>query len=317
MTRKHPAQELEEDVLVRTSNMGQGRSDYEAFHTLSPAIHLREIHTHDFFELYIHLNGFPRLYVDNKIVTLQRGSLMIFPPFVMHGIISQDAIRNYERVVLFISSGMLHQLGQGLLPLEQRLLDCTRRTGYHYQLDEETLSLCTSCIDRVAQNTGDERPESRLADYAAMTEFLLQILRVTQEAPMLQSAQPSPDTIQRVMAYINEHYAQPLTLEEIADAFFISKSYLSHEFVRYTNTSVYEYIHPVPAHLRREAADCLRRIADGCCIPERVQFVLLLSAHFSQNSRHFADGFPAKSWQIAFALSNTDNFFPDISARFA
>ncbi len=36
MTRKHPAQELEEDVLVRTSNMGQGRSDYEAFHTLSP-----------------------------------------------------------------------------------------------------------------------------------------------------------------------------------------------------------------------------------------------------------------------------------------
>lgn len=59
MTRKHPAQELEEDVLVRTSNMGQGRSDYEAFHTLSPAIHLREIHTHDFFELYIHLNGFP------------------------------------------------------------------------------------------------------------------------------------------------------------------------------------------------------------------------------------------------------------------
>ena len=222
MTRKHPAQELEEDVLVRTSNMGQGRSDYEAFHTLSPAIHLREIHTHDFFELYIHLNGFPRLYVDNKIVTLQRGSLMIFPPFVMHG--------------------MLHQLGQGLLPLEQRLLDCTRRTGYHYQLDEAALSLCTTCIDRVAQNTGDERPESRLADYAAMTEFLLQILRVTQEAPMLQSAQPSPDTIQRVMAYINEHYVQPLTLEEIADAFFISKSYLSHEFVRYTNTSVYEYI---------------------------------------------------------------------------
>lgn len=153
MTRKHPAQELEEDVLVRTSNMGQGRSDYEAFHTLSPAIHLREIHTHDFFELYIHLNGFPRLYVDNKIVTLQRGSLMIFPPFVMHGIISQDAIRNYERVVLFISSGMLHQLGQGLLPLEQRLLDCTRRTGYHYQLDEAALSLCTTCIDRVAHRT--------------------------------------------------------------------------------------------------------------------------------------------------------------------
>ena len=312
MTRKHPAQELEEDVLVRTSNMGQGRSDYEAFHTLSPAIHLREIHTHDFFELYIHLNGFPHLYVDNKIVTLQRGSLMIFPPFVMHGIISQDAIRNYERVVLFISSGMLHQLGQGLLPLEQRLLDCTRRTGYHYQLDEAALSLCTTCIDRVAQNTGDERPESRLADYAAMTEFLLQILRVTQEAPMLQSAQPSP-------ARDGVHQR---ALRPAADAGGNCGRVLHQQIVPVTRVCpLHEHVgvrvHPVPAHLRREAADCLRRIADGCCIPERVQFVLLLSAHFSQNSRHFADGFPAKSWQIAFALSNTDNFFPDISARFA
>ena len=53
MTRKRPAQELQKDVLVRASDMGQGRSDYEAFHTLSPAIHLREIHTHDFFELYL------------------------------------------------------------------------------------------------------------------------------------------------------------------------------------------------------------------------------------------------------------------------
>ena len=128
MTRKHPAQELEEDVLVRTSNMGQGRSDYEAFHTLSPAIHLREIHTHDFFELYIHLNGFPRLYVDNKIVTLQRGSLMIFPPFVMHGIISQDTIRNYERVVLFISSGIIISWMKRRFRCVQRALTVWRRT---------------------------------------------------------------------------------------------------------------------------------------------------------------------------------------------
>lgn len=241
--KKHPAvQALQDDVLIRTSAMGHGRSDYGAFHTISPSISLREIHTHDFFELYIHLSGFPRLYADNEMFTLQRGSLMIFPPFVMHGIISHDAIKNYERLVLFISSDMLHQLGQGILPLEQRLLDCTRRTGYHYQLDDAALAQCSACIDRIVEHTDDDRPETRLSDYAAMTEFLLQILRVTQESPQPRSAQPSPETMQRVMAYINEHYAQPLTLEGIADAFFISKSHLSHEFVRYTNTSVYEYI---------------------------------------------------------------------------
>ena len=203
--------------------------------------HINDTYGHDWGDQYIRQTGqcFAANTPKGTVCSRLSGDEFLL---LFYGYDSQDAIRNYERVVLFISSGMLHQLGQGLLPLEQRLLDCTRRTGYHYQLDEAALSLCTTCIDRVAQNTGDERPESRLADYAAMTEFLLQILRVTQEAPMLQSTQPSPDTMQRVMAYINEHYAQPLTLEEIADAFFISKSYLSHEFVRYTNTSVYEYI---------------------------------------------------------------------------
>ena len=282
MTRKRPAQELQKDVLVRASDMGQGRSDYEAFHTLSPAIHLREIHTHDFFELYIHLNGFPRLYVDNKIVTLQRGSLMIFPPFVMHGIISQDAIRNYERVVLFISSGMLHQLGQGLLPLEQRLLDCTRRTGYHYQLDEAALSLCTSCIDRVAQNTGDERPESRLADYAAMTEFLLQILRVTQEAPTPQSTQPSPDTMQRVMAYINEHYAQPLTLEEVADHCNLSATYFSRKFKLITGQTFKEHLNYIRL---RQAKQML------CTTDNTVTKIAMLCGFGSSN--YFKDVFKA------------------------
>lgn len=242
MKKRSAAQELQEDVLIRTSAMGHGRSDYEAFHTFSPSINLREIHTHDFFELYIHLNGSPRLYADNEMFTLQRGSLMIFPPFVMHGIISHDAIQNYERLVLFVSANTLHQLGQGILPIEQRLLDCTRRISYHYQLDDEALALCTACIDRIAAHTSDGRPETRLSDYAAMTEFLLQVLRITQESPQPQSAQSSPEIMQRVMAYINEHYAQPLTLEGIADAFFISKSHLSHEFVRYTSTSVYEYI---------------------------------------------------------------------------
>lgn len=242
MTRKHPAQELEEDVLVRTSNMGQGRSDYEAFHTLSPAIHLREIHTHDFFELYIHLNGFPRLYVDNKIVTLQRGSLMIFPPFVMHGIISQDAIRNYERVVLFISSGMLHQLGQGLLPLEQRLLDCTRRTGYHYQLDEAALSLCTTCIDRVAQNTGDGASRIALGG-------LCRDDRVSAANPPRDAGSANAAECPALARHHPAREAYTTTLRPAADAGGNCGRVLHQQIVpghtslvRYTNTSVYEYI---------------------------------------------------------------------------
>ncbi len=103
---------------------------------------------------------------------------------------------------------------------------------------------------------------------------------------MPQSAQSSPDTMQRVMAYINEHYAQPLTLDEIADAFFISKSYLSHEFVRYTNTSVYEYI-----QFRRICGAKLL-IASGVSLTDAAfqsgfNSYSSFSAHFSQKQQAF------------------------------
>ena len=52
----------------------------------------------------------------------------------------------------------------------------------------------------------------------------------------------SNSIIQDVLAYINSHYTQPLKNDELAKAFGVSVSYLSHEFARFTNRSVYEYI---------------------------------------------------------------------------
>ena len=45
-----------------------------------------------------------------------------------------------------------------------------------------------------------------------------------------------------VLQYINDHFTEPLKLEDIARRFAISVSYLSHEFTSYAGRSVYEYI---------------------------------------------------------------------------
>ena len=48
--------------------------------------------------------------------------------------------------------------------------------------------------------------------------------------------------MQEVLSYIDEHFTQPHRLETIARRFGVSVSYLSHEFVKYTGRSVYDYI---------------------------------------------------------------------------
>ena len=42
--------------------------------------------------------------------------------------------------------------------------------------------------------------------------------------------------------YINQHYADSLTIDQLAEQFFVSKYHLMHEFSQKTGTSVYRYL---------------------------------------------------------------------------
>ena len=49
-------------------------------------------------------------------------------------------------------------------------------------------------------------------------------------------------TVYNVLGYINEHYNEPLSLDDLANKFFISKYHLAREFQRLVGTSVHRYI---------------------------------------------------------------------------
>jgi AraC-like DNA-binding protein len=60
-----------------------------------------------------------------------------------------------------------------------------------------------------------------------------------------QVAEPRENTdsaVFRILEYINEHYQEDLSLDDLANRFFISKYHLSREFNRIVGTSVYRYI---------------------------------------------------------------------------
>ena len=42
--------------------------------------------------------------------------------------------------------------------------------------------------------------------------------------------------------YVNLHYSEPLSLEQLSELVYVSKYHLSHEFHRLVGTSVYRYI---------------------------------------------------------------------------
>lgn len=50
------------------------------------------------------------------------------------------------------------------------------------------------------------------------------------------------ELIRQIIRYIDLNYQEPITLQSLANQFYVSRFYLAHEFSRKTGTGLYRYI---------------------------------------------------------------------------
>ncbi len=222
----------------------QGKdTGYEAHYEFSELMQVTQYHCHDYYELYIHLRGGEFMGVDNKLYQLKPNQIFIIPPFCMHGLSCTGEMRNYERAFLNLSPEVMETLGCGQVNLGDYLRSFTSRGRYTCQLDGERAARYVQCIREIRNDREKElNPTDRFQHYARMMELLSLICQVLGEEKPEQEGVVSNSLIQDVLFYINHHYTEELRLSDLARSFNVSDSYLSHEFSRFTNRSVYDYI---------------------------------------------------------------------------
>lgn len=80
-------------------------------------------------------------------------------------------------------------------------------------------------------------------DYAAVSGVIYSLLTsFLSEKNTVGSAQKSAEAIRRAAAYITENYSRNITTKEIADAAFLSRSYMSELFVQTYGMPPHEYL---------------------------------------------------------------------------
>ncbi len=224
--------------------MGQpGNQGYEAHHNYSETFEVTQFHCHDYYEFYIHLRGGEYMGVENRLYTLKPNQLFILPPFSMHGLSCTKEMRNYERAYLNLAPEILRVLGCGQINPESFFRQHTAGSVCTYQLSEEDAFSFVSCIERIRENQSNKGdPYERFGDYALMISLLNLVCRTMRQADPVEGEIFGSSIIQEVLDYINNHYTQPIRMENLARSFGLSVSYLSHEFTRFTNRSVYDYV---------------------------------------------------------------------------
>ena len=79
--------------------------------------------------------------------------------------------------------------------------------------------------------------------YSSIIEILVLLSRAYYEiADSAHHSVTENQQINQIVSYINNHYNEDLNLEHLADQFYLSKYYLSHQFKQFTGLSLYQFI---------------------------------------------------------------------------
>lgn len=224
------------------SSMGNDRTDYEACYAYHDEWLLPSLHCHDFYELYIHFHGAKFYCIDNNVYPVEPCHLLVVPPFCMHGLLGDTAPVQYERAFLYITPAMLRQCGSGVIDLEAFFGQYMKSNQHHFLLKEEDAQQCKRLLLELKEHMRTSSPLGQFNNHARLLQFLqiittaMQTTQETVEPVVLNTA------MHEILSYVNDHFTQPLKLDALARQFGVSTSFLSHEFVKYTGRSVYDYI---------------------------------------------------------------------------
>lgn len=215
--------------------------DYTSTYRYDELFGFNGMHCHDFYEMYIHFGGGESICIDEQLHTLVPNQLLIIPPFRLHGLTGASVPSNYERGYLYITSSSLKAAGCGQLDIEQFLTSRTNHGNYSYILSDQSASVCKELLKRIS---ADKKQPGDIAKYCAfthLTSFLSEICECVNASLPLNTHITINATMQNVLSYLNANFNRSLRLDDVAKRFGISTSLLSHEFVKFTGRSVYDY----------------------------------------------------------------------------
>ncbi len=227
------------DVSLTTMNAKKG---FEAFYSCSGQMSMTGFHCHDFYEFYLHVRGGQYYGLDSGLYLLEPFQMFVIPPFSMHGISSTQAVGGYERAYLNVTPETLKTLSCGVIDLDQFFRSYTAQGKYIFQLTQETARRCVRWIEELQHRETEGDPLQDFEDYTLLMNLLSTICQTMRDSQTVSAGVISNSIIQELLTYINGSYTQPLKIESLAKHFGISVSYLSHEFIKFTNRSVYDYI---------------------------------------------------------------------------
>ncbi len=217
---------------------------FEINHYIDTDLNEVALHHHNFYEVYLLLNGYVDYFIDNRKYKLLPGDILLISPEELHQSCINVAKSKYERLVLWISRSFMETYSTEVTNLTTCFNSHSAHRTNLVRLPAEQRQIIYTLLNEILKSKNSQQYANDVMCTGAILQLLANLNNFYTNAPQLHDVPQhrSSAVISNVLTYINGHYQEDLSLDELASKNFISKYYLAHEFKRQVGTSVYKYI---------------------------------------------------------------------------
>ena len=184
--------------------------------------------------IYTYTEGGSIVFAD-KIFPITRGTLCYIGPAIPHYTVP-DVPALYDRSKLFLSADTVSKL-LNVLPESNDLWELFSKSSVIYaQIPEELMGEVEAIFDRANRALTEQNGMEEIA-VSAFFELMVYLKRYA----IRQLGSPN-SFLPKAVDYINRHYSEPITLDDVCRTAFVSKYYFCRRFKDMMGMTVMEYI---------------------------------------------------------------------------
>lgn len=193
------------------------------------------LHNHAEYEIYMFLEGDSEYIVEGNVYTLNPNDMIIIRKNEMHRVFHNSS-KKYRRFVLMISPEFFAQ--KNCLEYETGFLTQSQKYGNKIKADIVHSSGLYDAISRYKKYSNNYS----VSDSPITDSCIIEILHILNSISSFSYANVSNSPIKEIISYINDNFANDISLDELSNVFFISKYYLCRLFKQSTGLTIQNYI---------------------------------------------------------------------------
>lgn len=270
---------------------GYLNEDFLLFHIKDKVNKEFDFHYHDFNKIIIFLSGKVTYLIEGKTYYLKPWDILLVNNHDLHKPIV-DSCEPYERIIIWINLKFLEAYNYDKCDLQTCFNLVNEKRINLIRLSKEDENRLRALILMLEASLKSKEFGSKLLSKTLFIQLIIYLNRLYMEEDYLKDSKALKydPQIDSLLKYINENLNKKLSIEELAQKFYLSRYYLMHKFKAETGYTIHSYINQkkliMAAERIREGQD-INKAAYDCGFTDYSTFLRAFKRMFNKSPKDF------------------------------